>query len=81
MAFMRLAGMMLPGNGLQVRVRADDRALRRVDDDPGSLTGLRVDRPEVGQQFREVAVPHRRGRHAEGILELFPIPVALRNST
>ena len=57
--------------------RADDRALRWIDDDPGWLPRLRVDSTEARQQRGEVAAPHRRGRHAVETLELFAIVVAL----
>src|SRR5439155_12805062 len=57
--------------------RADDRTLCRVDDDARSLSRLWVDGPEVRQELREVAAPHRRRRHAVESLELFPVPVPL----
>ena len=44
--------------------------------DTGWLARLRVDRPEVVQQLREVAVPHALDGTLKG-LELLPVAVAL----
>ena len=74
---MRFAGMMLPGNGAHVRVVPTTVHCVGSTMTPVGCPVCGVDGPEVAQQFREVAAPHRRGRHVVGILELFPIPVAL----